>query len=437
MLSILCPYDTPRLRYTCELLFERLLGLSYQLRSPQAYQARPEEACLYYGLEEVPEGAFHLPHAGLLAQAGLQHMDLFLEKLDTDLPRLFSQPASHQYALDFDLFSAVFFLASEYEKYLELLVDAHGRYEPTAYPSHALSLHRLPLVHLYAAHLREALLARWPGLRFQPPSYPAAQLTIDVDVPWKFQHKPAWVFWGGWLKDLLTGNLQQAAERWQYLRSGQDPNDTFDWLFEHCPTDNTTFFFLIDGDSPHDSRFSWRLPAYQHLIKGSQAHGFRVGIHPSYHSFLDAARTQGEINALADLLGAPVQHARQHFLKYRHPHTFRTLEQLGIREDFTLCPFQRGGFPCGMAVPFPWYDLAEERASSLLLHPTIMMDWTLKHYLGHKPEEAVAHCRALKKTCQQVGGTFTFLLHNDALSEAMPWQGWRPSMEKILQEVWA
>ncbi|RMG32179.1 MAG: hypothetical protein D6730_00035 [Bacteroidetes bacterium] len=432
MLTILCPHISNRLKYTCQVIFNQLLPADYRLREIAHYEPEKQDFCISYGLEEPPPFAhFHIPHTGLLFEEGVREIALNIR--EEELPMLFYVQSMARHSLSFDFFSAAFFLLSQYEKYQQLHTDAHGRYQLNAYPSQGLQLHRLPLLHLYAAHLKQRLLHLWPELPLRPAPAAGFHLTIDVDHPWKYLHKGPLLFWGGMLKDALAARHTQLRERWQSWRTGHDPHDTFELLFEHCPPQKTTFFFLIDRHSPHDNRFGLQHPAYRRLIAGIHQRGYTCGIHPSYTSFMNEARIHAETQRLAHFLGQQIRHSRQHFLKYRLPHTFRHLEAAGLQHDYTLCNYQSGGFPSGMARPFRWYDLQQERISSLWLHPTIMMDWSLLHYLALQPEAAVNKCQQLIKTCRQVGGIFTFLLHNDALSNSPPWKGWKPFMLQILQ----
>ncbi len=432
MIILLSPHITRRIEYVSHIVFKQLLQLPYQIQTLATYLPQEMDYVLSYGVKSMAQ-SLEIPNSGLLFEKGICEYEINL--LEEDLPYLFYQSSKTNQALPFDLFSAVFYLLSEYDKYLFTEVDAHGRYQLNAYISNKLPLDQRPLVHLYVEKLRAAISSRWPEFVFPQSHSYDYEITIDIDHPWKYLHKGAHIFWGGILKDLLGGKWRDCQARLLSLKSGKDPNDTFGMIYELCPAEKTRFFFLLARNSRYDNRFSAGNKYYRALIREIQAKGYTVGIHPSYTSFMDRSRIEYETALLREITGQAVNTSRQHFLKYRLPHSFRYLEEVGIRDEYTLCNFEQGGFPTGMARPYLWYDLEQERISSLRLHPTISMDWSLKQYMGLSPEAAIDRCKHWIESCQAVGGIFTFLIHHDALSEAGEWKGWRSAMLEILKEM--
>ncbi|GAB4424525.1 MAG: hypothetical protein OHK0039_41770 [Bacteroidia bacterium] len=425
MLHVVAARHSPRLVYTLELLLGELLGLTYVLHLPGRETVPASAPVLGYGVAAPCQ----LPACGLLTETGVRQAVPVVRQ--AGFARLFPQ-AGGTPGLNFDLLAAAFYVATDYEKYQQQRLDAHGRYDAAAYPSAAWGLDRMPLVHVYAQHLRAVLERCYPGqLAFAPPVY-APVYTFDIDFPWLYLHKPAWVQAAGLGRDLLRG---QAGARLHAWRSGRDPYDTFEDIFARCVPTQTRFFFLIERSSPYDSRFTWRIPAYQALIRRVRDRGYTVGIHPSYRSSEIPGAIAAETAALARVLDAPVRHARQHFLRYRYPDTCRALLDAGIEHDYTLCRFDRAGFPCGMARPFGWYDLLAERQTPLRLHPTLVMDRSLQGYLRLDPAGAAVRLRELIATTRTYGGTFTMLLHNDTLSDTGDWRGWRQTWLDVLADM--
>ncbi|MEM7658125.1 MAG: polysaccharide deacetylase family protein [Bacteroidota bacterium] len=428
MLYVLVPQRTERLRYVCEVLLKQLLGVPYELVVP-GERTLPEGSPFLNYTEEAYPASLQVPNAGWLLETHIRP-DL-PEVRQGSIPQLF--PATDSTSdLDYDLFSASFFLLTEYEVYQHQTLDQFGRYRLDAYLIAQLELDRLPLVHLYAQKLGKHLQARFPGLSIQPPQPKPDLLTVDVDVPWRYLHKPFPIQLGGFAKDLLSGNWGQLQDRWQAHRTGTDPHDTFAQIQNLCPPEQTRFFFLLDHHSPHDSRFSWRTPALRRLIKELHQAGYGTGIHPSYTSCEYPERLAAEVEQLSRILDAPIRHSRQHFLRYRTPGTFRQLIELGITHEYSACLYQSGGFPHGMATPFPWFDLGRNEITKLTRVPTLMMDRTLMQYLALSPEEAVVQVRALREQTQAVGGQWTFLFHNEALSERGEWIGWSEAMGRMV-----
>ncbi|MEM7367999.1 MAG: polysaccharide deacetylase family protein [Bacteroidota bacterium] len=428
MLSILVPHVTPRISYTMDLLFGQILLLPYQILS--SVETLPEGPLVNYSAQHAGQGV-SIPNLGLLEESDIRPQYPVIRH--AAIPHLFATEDTGT-DLTFDLFSAVFFLVSEYEKYLEPPLDAHQRYDASKLLSAELSLDRLPLVHLYALYLWRKLQGAYRGKDL--PGLPSPQfdfrITIDVDNPWKYLHKGVGIALGGAGKDVLHGRWGQLLERIRTHFNKKDPYDTFDELFVLCPPDKTQFFFLLDRHSPFDSRFFPKTPAYRHLMQEIRRKGYRCGIHPSYTTPLNPSRLNSEKEALEAVLGEEITHSRQHFLRYKLPETFRSLQAMGIRDEFSSCLFQSGGFPAGMAQPYPWFDLEKNEQTDLMLWPTHIMDRSLEQYLGLSPDQALDHFQTIVNGCRIVGGTFVLLIHNDALSESEEWKGWSQTIRSMI-----
>jgi hypothetical protein len=106
------------------------------------------------------------------------------------------------------------------------------------------------------------------------------------------------------------------------------------------------------------------------------------------------------------------------------PISFRHLETVGFKEDFTTAFAQAPGFRSGTAIPYYFYDVEKDTASELLLHPTVVMDACLITHLELRPEEALEKIKRLIDECKQSGGDFVSLWHNSNLtgdSNNNPW----------------
>ncbi|RMG55178.1 MAG: hypothetical protein D6722_28200 [Bacteroidetes bacterium] len=431
-LYVSAPPGTPRVSYTLDLVLSDLLGMPYQLLSPGDHP--PEGApWMVYGVPPQP-GAFTLPWGGLLGETHIRQDPPAY--WPGNLVKLFPQPPDTRCIVDFDLLSGVFYLVTDYEKYQVQHLDAHERYDLKAYPSDEWHLDHVPLVHRYAQLLGEVLVSRFPQqLEMRPPAF-SAEITIDVDFPWKYRHKGPAGWGGGLLRDMVRLKPGVALERLQTLLTRRDPHDTFALLQEVCPPERTRFFFLVSGrKTPYDSRFPWTKAPYQKLIRQLGAAGYGLGIHPSYSTMTDPGQLARELSGLSSVLDQAVRHSRQHFLRYRLPETPRQLLEAGIRDDYSWCRYHEGGFPAGMARPFHWFDLRRNRVTTLKIHPAQLMDRSLQAYLGLEPEPALERFRQLLDCTRTVGGTFSMIFHNDSLSESGEWRGWRPAILAMMEAL--
>lgn len=420
---------SPRLQYAADLVLGRLLGLPLQLVPEHTYRPDQHQPAIGYGAV-AGEQLLRVPASGLLDESGIR--DWQPRVSEGSIPRLFPIP---RFDWPYDILSAAFFLASEYRHYLPGPKDAHGRYLDDEVLAQ-LRLDELPLVHSWAREFEAWLLQQLPVLKGwqQKVSY-QPELTFDIDHPWKHAHKPLPVMLGGMARSLLTLRFRSFAERWRAIAKGEDPNHTFPELFSLTDPGNTRFFILLDRHHRHDSRFTWKHQDWRYLIEDMAKAGYPLGIHPSYLSYQEEIMIAAEARMLNEIAGITTDSVRMHFLRYALPETRRKLIQARLYHDYTPCRFQAGGFPNGMAVAYPWYDLPAERSTKLVLHPTMIMDRSLISYAKLSPEAAWERYQSLRQATDAVGGAFVACLHNDALSESGEWRGWSDTFRRIIRDL--
>lgn len=237
--------------------------------------------------------------------------------------------------------------------------------------------------------------------------------TLDIDGPWKYKHKPAWVRWAGMLKGDWAGRLHVEF-------GGRDPYDAWD-VVRSFPA-NTTLFWLLAGRSPHDVRYRPGQRAVRKLLRSLD---FEAGIHPSYRAAFSPKMLADETRALADAAGRSVKKCRMHFLRYRLPDTRRAMVAAGVEEDYTTCMPARAGFKHGTARPFRWYDVERDEVTALTLVPTLWMDRTFLDYEKLDVETAKRRANQLIARARNVGGRAAVLIHPPSLAGADEWNGWR------------
>lgn len=431
MISLWTTALHPRLAYAAQLVFELVLRTPYEWIAHPDGRHPDSRLLVWYGPEPRKGCDLWIPDAGFWAAQPWKEQDIPVSPR-RGIPWIFGVPEPRHWPQD--LFAAVFWLATEYERWHEPHLDHHGRYQPRSYRRYQEGWTQWPLVHLYAAQLWARITQLAPALRRSARTF-SYQLTFDIDHPWKHRHKPLWISLGGMAQSLLRLDGAGISERIRALVHKKDPNDTFDWIFSHCDPGHTHFFLLTARRAPQDGRHTLQTRAYGELIRQMAAHGYAIGIHPSYLSYDRPDQIAEESQALAQFLGQPITASRQHFLRYALPDTFRHLQAAGIQDEFTLCAYEKGGFPTGLALPYPWFDLDRNTATGLTLHPTLLMDVTLPLYMKLSPESGLAHAQELIRQTREVNGHFTLLLHNDCLSESGYWRGWRPVFEEIIHTL--
>jgi len=317
-----------------------------------------------------------------------------------------------------DPLSTIFKRITQEKAYHSPKLDSHGRHveDPPGFELHST-----------LNGFRNWLGVHFPDRLVSKPKF-TWEITIDVDRPWKHAHKPWWVTLGSIVKSAGSRDWSGLRERFQQ----QDPFDTLSRVREICPPTKTTVFFLVDGDHALDSRYDLKMKPYQDYVKRWKEAGYRIGLHPSYRSSDEMPLIDQE-KALLEAVVGSVKTSRQHYLRYRLPETFRRLESLGIMEDYSLCGHEDLGGRTGIAMPYPWYDLQQERETNLKMVPAVAMDRTLQQYLGSNPQSAFGKTAACIDYLRQTGGHFVLILHNETFSESGEWKGWTRWVDSTIQ----
>lgn len=399
-----------RLAYVCDVIINHIWGLSWEW-------ADTADTLPGFGYK-TPAHPVHIPACGLLSEKTI-HPHWEAPKAD---------------GFDGDILAAAFWWMTGHIYYANPQFDHYERYDYTAYSHIQAGTHKQPWVHVYADMLWEKITHHFPDLRKPQKTY-QGHITIDIDHPWRFRHKPAYVQLLGMAKRKLTGQWADVWQQWGTWLGKTDPYDTYETVFANCPPEATTVFFQIERHHKQDTRHTWRHSAVKNLIQDFYRRGYSCGIHPSFTSFLSLEKIISETQHLADIIGEPVEKNRMHFLKFRFPNTFRALRDAGIQDDYSTGLYHEGGFLLGMAQPFPWFDLDKNEASSLMLHPTIVMDRTLLSYLGLTPGASEQVVKDLITTVRAASGTFVLLIHQDALSDYGEWEGWKETILNLIDLV--
>lgn len=391
-------HTSPRLAYVAHVIFERILAAEV------AWTDLDGPADLYYGGTPSPD-RLTIPANGQLFETGLP-TDFPTDQFTAELP-------------DFrrvDALAWAFFHLVEARAYGEELAPSLPAGEDPA------------LIEDLAFALSDELGWDRPVKAFD------YEVTIDVDHPWKHQHKPFAVRWGGMLKALLGGRGAEVQERWRAVMGGQDPYDIDELIREMCPADQTRLFFLVDGQAPQDSHYDLRMPAYAQRVAEFQAAGFSCGLHPSFLTYNQPQLLAEEKKLLESVVGEVI-HSRQHYLRYALPGTFRSLLDLGIRYEYSTALNQHPGARTRIMRPYPWFDLERNVQTELEIVPAQVMDRTLQQYLGLSPEAAWPVVRRWIDRVRSVNGKFVVILHNETFSESGEWQGWRSLITQLLAEL--
>jgi len=430
MILIHTEQQTNRVRYIFHLFFHDLFGTEYLLTSDSGHFLTWSGPKFSYGIQPLEDELF------------IRAVPLLFEKgTDSPVPECVEISGSkvlfpiqdQNSAFPFDLFAASFYLVTRYEEYETVYKDQHGRFNPLHSIAFKENFLDKPVVNIWALKLKDILLIHFPNLVFSARSFRFLP-TIDIDSAYAYRHKGFWRTAGGFLRSLSRGDLSEMKERCHVIQGGlSDPFDTYGYLsILHKKFDLSPYFFILLGDyGPYDKNLSPRNKHFRELVARLAAE-HTIGIHPSYASHDHPARLKSEILRLASIINRKVTISREHFLRITMPYTFRNLISSGIECDFTMGYAQEPGFRASICTPYLFYDLYDDKSTSLRIYPFTVMDGTLRDYKNLSPEQASEVINVLIGEIKAVNGIFISIWHNETLGDQKRWKGWRTVYEKMI-----
>ena len=92
----------------------------------------------------------------------------------------------------------------------------------------------------------------------------------------------------------------------------------------------------------------------------------------------------------------------------------------------------QSGFRTGLSIPYKWFDLQKNEATNLTIHPSTVMEGTLRDYNKLLPTQASEFITELMQEVKNNGGEFVSIWHNDSFVEGQ--QKWIDVYRKLLFE---
>lgn len=411
---------SPRITYTMDLVFGTVLQLPYELTSNrQAFEtsALPK---LAYAKESGIAKIRIKPH-GLLLEKTIAEIRPVADKERKGFPVFF--PSLDDDFLGYDLFAMVFYFATRYEEYLPHETDKHGRFQAEESIAFKQDCLHVPFLNEAIEDFAQKLKQEFPSLVFKKRTFNFLS-TIDIDNAFAYANKGFVRNAGGLLKDLLSFNFKKASERLSANRDDRkDPYNTFEQINTLSrDTGAALQYFVLIGDyAAYDKNPSHTNRGFRELVKGLSL-GYRMGLHPSYESFNDLTKIDREKKRLEGIIGKTVTSARCHFLRIKFPETYRQFMKDGITDDYTMIYASQCGFRTGLCVPYKWFDLETNEATSLTIHTSAVMEGTLRDYNKLPADKAKEICSAMISEVKKYGGEFISIFHNDSfVSEQKEW----------------
>ena len=432
---ILVPKATNRLHYIFDLILKDLLGISFKFTTDNETFASYDGPKMHYGSNRFWDEPFQKAKS-LLFEHDIKEQEPKIIEYQ-DLKAIF--PVYNDKSMfPFDIFAASFYLVSRYEEYLPHINDKHNRFQAEDSILFKMNMLEKPLINIWALELGKKLQDIYPNLKLKKKSFEFIP-TYDVDAAWAYKNKGIFRTIAASARDFFHLNFEEWKRRRRVIAGLEDdPFDTFDLQIQLQKELNLhPIYFILCGEYDlNDKNISLRNNDFQNLIKklGDYA---RVGIHPSYSSYLNKEKVKTEITNLSKVLNREITNSRQHFLRLNMPLSYQILIDLDITDDYTMGYPSQVGFRAGIADTFPFFDLEHDNVTSLNIHPFAVMDGTLRDYLGLNTDEAYERVAKLVNEVKNVNGTFILLWHNHSLSNEKIWEGWLPLYKKILDLILA
>jgi len=420
--------NQPRLRYVADLILNEILGLSWELVTDRRKLGK--FPVINYSDEMIPN-SFRIDPVPLLFETGIRPQEIVISDWK-GVPVFFQSAVDSD--LPFDVFAATFYMVSRYEEYLKFEPDDNGRFRSSGSLALKNGFLGIPVVDIWAKELAKALVRKFQNLTFKRNEYNAL-ITFDIDEPFAFLGKNLIGNIGGFLHD-ITSKSNNAGHRLGCLTGGEkDPYEVFDYMIgsaDHNKTE-TKFFFPVGNPSGFDRNPSWKNDKYRNLICRI-ADKFDVGLHPSFKAATNLSIVSTEVQRLKAIIKKECRISRFHYLKIAMPLSYRNLSDAGIKEDYSMGFNDEPGFRAGIARPYRFYDVADDKMTDLYIFPFQVMDVTLRDYKKLKPDEAKESVSNMIQQTKKSGGLFVSIWHNTSLLETPECKAWREVFEFTLKE---
>lgn len=328
-----------------------------------------------------------------------------------------------------DVFSMAFWLLSRYEEHQTFEGDKFGRFTSKDALLGGHPALKMPILDIVVAQLAKEL-------KIEMEAHFDVYPTLDIDMGFYYYGK-------SWARKaaILFRKIRKKPVLNYGLSYKEDPYYTLDYeknIFKKYNQKNVRYFFLSGQYGKYDKNINLDYAPMSEWVFEAGKYS-EVGLHPSYVSNVQPNKINIEKQKLEKSLGKKINRSRQHYLKIKFSekkeseNTYFQLLKYGIVHDYSMGFSDEIGFRAGTARSFAWYNFNKETATTLIVHPFCMMDVTLKNYLKLNETEIIESINEMKSTLKQYNLPFCFIFHNESLSDAGDWIGWRKYFELCLE----
>ena len=423
MILLYTEHISERLNYICHFILREQLGITYTITTQKPETEESSIFIINYSNQSIAAAKIIIRPQGLLFEQDIKPQNINCDQKENRVI-LFKTENDD---LGFDLFSATFYLISRYEEYLPHQKDEYGRYdfkESIAYKNGFL---KLPLVNIWIELLASEIKKHHPECQMYRPPFKTI-VSYDIDMAWSYKNKGILRNIGGFIR-------KPSIERLKVLwRIRKDPFDSFDLMDTQNQKNKfeTIYFFLVAKSlGEYDKNISPSNQSMRKLIN-QKASRYNIGLHPSWKSNSNPLLLNEEKKQLERISKKAITNSRQHYIKLNLPETYRKLIKNEINNDFSMGYGNINGFRASAASSFFWFDLKENKTTSLRLYPFCFMDATSHYSLNQSAEEGSQELFYFKNICQQYDGLFISIFHNNIIGDEKTFKGWKETYLKFI-----
>lgn len=406
-----------------------MLDIEYELTSDlEQYQNYNGNKFAYTNTDKSFEP--HILSNSLLFEISVNLVLPEPSKFHNGFPVFFETSASS--FISYDVFATAFYFATRYEEYLQPQLDKHQRYQAEQSLFYKHNLLQKPFLNNLINDFEKTLFEKF-GIKSKHKKKFNAVSTIDIDNAYAYAHKGFKRNVGGALKDALQFNFKQLVTRVKSnVNDKYDPYNTFELIHSlHKRYKTSLNYFVLIGDYSHyDKNPHFENPYFIKLLKDLSTK-YNMGLHPSYVCYNHLEKIEVEKKRLENIIEKKVTTARCHFLRVKLPETYRAFINCGITDDYTMIYASQSGFRTGLCTPHQWFDLERNESTTLTIHPSVLMEGTLRDYNkldGHTASNVIDN---IITEIKQANGEFVSVWHNDSFTKEN--NEWVTIYEKMLK----
>lgn len=435
MILIYSPHITPRLNYTADVVFRRVLKIKSSVSITEDKDAfmQYDGPKINYSPQPMPN-AVHIPSSDFLFQTGVKQLFPGICH-GASGKALFPTDGSDDFS--YDVFAAVFYMVTRYEEYLPFEADTHGRFQPEHSIAYKHGFLDKPIVHYWVEEIKDKLQKHKPDMVFPRKRFRYVS-TIDVDNGYAYKGKNKVKMMAAGVRDIFKGEWRKAFQRIQVTIGIE--NDPFDYYaFQkklkrkyHFPM---CYFVLSGQPSDKDHNLPPHSKGFQSLVRKIGRFS-KIGIHPSYFSNESVAIIKKEIGNIETCYENKIKASRQHFIRLRFPHTYRQLIEAGVETDYSMGYPSLSGFRAGIAEPYLFYDLEQETITNLKIKPFQIIDTGLKDYQKLDSENALSEMIRIAEDVKIVNGLLISIFHDRTFAPSDEKPSWKNVYQSFIKSLY-